>query len=251
MVTNNEISGTVHDHYDRLLGPIYSWIIGDFESGYEKSVELFTRLNIRADRIAAAIDLGCGSGCQSIALAEAGFRVTSIDFCENLLAELRRRSGDREIRTVNDDVLNFAAYIAGPVELIVCMGDTLVHLPDEQSVYALLDNVANALRPGGTFVATLRDYSTPPPVGPDRFLPVRSDDERIFTCFLEYKGRTIDVHDILHTRQNGEWRMQVSRYQKLCLDYCDVVDALRRQALEVDDVSEHRGMKVIVARKPA
>lgn len=250
MENSERNSGSVRDHYDRLLGPIYSWIIGDFASGYERSVELFTRLNIQADGPATAIDLGCGSGCQSLAMAEAGFHVTAIDFCEDLLAELKQRAGNHEIRTANDDILNFAAHVSGPVDLIVCMGDTLVHLPDEHSVHALLTKVADALKPGGTFVATLRDYSTPPPVGPNRFIPVRSDDDRIFTCFLEYKGKTIDVHDILHTRQNGEWRLQVSRYQKLCFDYRNVVEALRRQALEVDAVSEHRGMMVVVARKP-
>lgn len=251
MNKDNHSTDSVRDHYNNLLGPIYSWIIGDFETAYKKSVELFSLLDIKSCQGALAVDLGCGSGCQAVALADAGFQVTAVDFCDDLLAELQRHAGDRPIRTVNDDILHFAHHVSDAPDLIVCMGDTLVHLPNERSVHDLLALVAERLVPGGTFVATLRDYSGPAPNGPDRFIPVRSSPDRIFTCFLEFRGKTIDVHDILHTRENGEWRLDVSRYTKLRLDYNDVVESLRSEGLRVDDVLDHHGMKVIRARKPS
>jgi hypothetical protein len=47
---------------------------------------------------------------------------------------------------------------------------------------------------------------------------VKSDESRIFTCFLEYAGDTIRVHDLLYERIEGAWVMRVSDYQKLRLD---------------------------------
>lgn len=251
MNTPVENAGAVRDHYDNLLGPVYSWIVGDFENAYSKSVELFAQLDIRPHQGGNAVDLGCGSGSQALALVDAGFRVTAVDFCEELLAELRRHAGERAVEAVNDDILNFASHLADAPELIVCMGDTLVHLPDEQSVDELLARIADGLAPGGTFIASLRDYSGPPLRGPDRFIPVRSSPDRIFTCFLDYGDRTIDVHDMLYTRHGDEWQLQVSRYSKLRLDYRHVVESLRRHGLQAGIETDHFGMKVIRAEKPA
>ncbi|MDH4048150.1 MAG: class I SAM-dependent methyltransferase, partial [Gammaproteobacteria bacterium] len=87
--------------------------------------------------------------------------------------------------------------------------------------------------------------------GPARFVPVRSSDNRIFTCFLEFRGDTIIVHDILHTRENGHWQLRVSCYQKLRLDYRRVITALRDNGMEVDTLPGENGMVVVNARKPS
>lgn len=80
------------------------------------------------------------------------------------------------------------------------MGDTLTHLPSKDDVAALLRDVAQSLAPGGQLVLSYRDL-TRPLTGTDRFLPVRSTDDRIMTCFLEYADAdTVMVHDLIHTR---------------------------------------------------
>jgi SAM-dependent methyltransferase len=91
-------------------------------------------------------------------------------------------------------VLDFAAHVDGPLDLILCMGDTLTHLSSTDDVERLCSQVASLLAPGGRFIVTFRDYSRPPQ-GDDRFIPVRSDSERIHTCVLEECGDRIVVHD--------------------------------------------------------
>ena len=39
----------------------------------------------------------------------------------------------------------------------------------------------------------------------DRLIPVRSDENTIFTCFLEYELETVKVHDIVYNRNQGKW----------------------------------------------
>jgi hypothetical protein len=63
------------------------------------------------------------------------------------------------------------------------MGDTLAHLPTVQSVADLLNDVAAAVGKGGLFVARFRDYADSELRGDACFIPVRSDPERILTCF--------------------------------------------------------------------
>ena len=240
---------SVKEHYDGLLGPVYSWILGDFASAYSRNVALFERLQVRTGDNCLAIDLGSGPGCQSIPLAERGFDVLAVDFCENLLVELRQRAGELPVRTVCDDILNFDANIDGPVELIVCMGDTLCHLPNTEAVASLLQKVADNLAPGGQFITSFRDYVSAEPVGADRFIPVRSNDEQIFTCFVEFKEKVVSIHDILYRKLDGEWKLDVSEYDKIKVVPDEVLSQLRQHGMTAQQLDDD-GMIVIQATKP-
>lgn len=241
---------TVKDHYDRFLGSVYSWILGDFGNARGKNAAFFQSLGLVPANAATAVDLGCGPGCQSIPLAELGFDVLAIDFCEELLGELRQRASGLPVRAVCDDILNFRCHLTEPAELIVCMGDTLVHLPNEEAVDALIRDVSESLRPGGKFICAIRDYVNFEPADADRFVPVRASDEQIFVCFLEYGDDTVHVHDILHRKVDGEWIMQISDYRKLRLDSLRINAGLEAGGLEIARQSVDGGMITIIADKP-
>ncbi len=133
------------------------------------------------------------------------------------MEELEARRGALQIRKVTADLLDFRSIVKDPVNVILCMGDTLTHLPDGAAVESLLGAAAEALVRGGTFVTTFRDYVSEPLQAADRFILVRSDDVRIMTCFLEYADKVVNVHDVLHERASGTWHMRVSSYPKLRL----------------------------------
>ena len=242
----------VKTHYDGLLGSVYSWILGDFETAHERSDALFERLGMRPTGNAVAVDLGAGPGCQSIPLAARGYSVVAVDFCESLLDELRRRAGalpELSITTRLADIRGFRDHVDSAPELIVCMGDTLVHLPTHAAADALLEDCADVLAPGGSIVISIRDYDAPGPTGADRFIPIRSTDDRIFTCFLEYGEDTVEVHDILQERTDGEWALSVSGYRKLRLGMDRVTGVLAARGLDVAAPFDDGGMRVLHARK--
>ena len=67
------------------------------------------------------------------------------------------------------------------------------------------------------FVITYRDLTTELH-GTDRFIPVRSDDNKIMTCFLEFESaESVVVHDLVYTRQDKGWSLNKSSYRKLRL----------------------------------
>jgi hypothetical protein len=151
---------------------------------------------------------------------------------------------------VTDDLMHFPQHLSGPAcaDLIVCMGDTLTHLPEAACVERLAQAVAPALKPQGRFVATFRNY-TKLPSGTGRFIPVRSDPDQILTCFLEDLGATVQVHDVLHRRQGEGWSLQVSSYAKLKLDPAEVCTAFTRAGLGAHTVPGARGMVKLVATR--
>ena len=102
---------TAKDHYDQQLASVYSWMAGTPESVFERNHALFRQLEISSSPRGLAVDLGAGSGFQSIPLAELGFSVVAVDFCALLLSELSNRANNLPIHTVHDDILNFSKYL--------------------------------------------------------------------------------------------------------------------------------------------
>ena len=113
---------------------------------------------------------------------------------------------------------------------------------------ALIGCVAESLRAGGKFVATFRDY-TVELAGTARFIPVRSDADRILTCFLEYGTDSVAVHDQLYEREGSTWKFSVSVYRKLRLAPHFVCNALHATGLSARLEPGPGGMSRVIATK--
>lgn len=239
---------TVKEHYDRLLSDVYSWAFGGFESGIERNIDFFKKHAIRPARSGVAIDLGAGCGFQTIPLAKAGFSVTAIDVDEKLLKELKNHSGTLAVSIVQDDLINFDKYAEDKAEIIVCMTDTLIHLESKDKVLSLFSKVIASLEPGGKFIITFRDLSSTLSEL-DRFIPVRSDENMIFTCFLEYEPETVKVHDIIYKRNHAEWNLHKSFYRKLRLSKDWVENQVCSVGFSRVKTTVDRGFVTVVATK--
>lgn len=239
---------SVQSHYDTLLAPVYSWLAGGVDAALARGTTEIDSLDLTPPLgLATALDLGAGFGMHSIPLARRGFSVIALDSSAALLRELRGHAGALPVTTIEADLLDFPQCIPGPMAIILCMGDTLTHLPSRQAVTSLFAQVAAALVPGGTFVLTFRDYSQPL-IRESRFIPVRSDADRVFTCFLEYGNEHVDVYDLLHERQGSRWTQQISSYRKLRLPPDWVSAALRSAGFQVTAEPGPGGMVRLVAR---
>jgi hypothetical protein len=194
-----------------------------------------------------AVDLGAGFGMHSIPLARRGFAVLAIDSSPELLAELEEHAAGLPIRTAAADILSFRSHLTHKADVVLCMGDTLPHLPTFDAVKTLFAAVAASLDDRGVFVLTFRDY-TQPLLGEHRFIPVRSDADRILTCFLEYEDAHVTVNDLLHERDGSQWRFRVSCYRKLRLSPEWVVSALEGRGLKVAQEVGLSGMVRLVSR---
>jgi len=195
-----------------------------------------------------AVDLGAGFGMHSIPLARRGCAVLAIDTSSYLLEELKGHAGTLPITVVEDDLLAFQRYLNVPADVILCMGDTLTHLPDRASALKLFARAAESLRPGGTFISTFRDY-TSASVGNGRFIPVKSDADRILTCFLEYAADHVDVHDLLHERNGDSWQLKVSTYRKLRLHPEWISASLHERGFSLRSEPGPSGMIRLIATK--
>jgi SAM-dependent methyltransferase len=246
----------VLDHYEKHLGPIYLWMAGGFEAALARSAAELDALHLPArvggaagEVVATAVDLGAGFGAHALDMAKRGYSVTAIDTCRALLDELRSRAGALPVHTVNADILDFPSIVRRPIDVLLCMGDTLTHLPDLSSVEALFAAAATALSADGVFLTTFRDYVSAPLRGDDRFILVRADEEQMLTCFLEYSDAAVTVYDVLHRREGGHWHLRVSSYPKLRLAPEWVTGQLQNRGLLVERSAAPGGMVRIVAKR--
>ena len=240
---------TAIEHYQALLATHYTWMSGDFTQKADQQRALFTRLAVAPAATGQAIDLGCGSGFQSVALAQLGFSVTAIDANAQLLAELDQRAHGLNIQTVQHDLTDLAncAVLPAHADCIVCMGDTLSHLPSPAAVTGLILDAAHRLAPGGYLILGFRDLSQPLH-GLDRFIPIRSDDDRIMTCFLEYEIDTVIINDLIYVRHNQTWNLHKSAYRKLRLSTAWIRSELAKQGFDLRSEEQSMGMITLLAQ---
>ncbi|MFE1443343.1 class I SAM-dependent methyltransferase [Streptomyces sp. NPDC058739] len=252
---------TAVDHYDRFLAEHYTWMLGGDLPALAASqrARLIEWGVVPGPAGPAAVDLGCGPGHTSLALAGLGFDpVLAVDLSRPLLDELAAHADAvPAVRPVRADLRTALGDLVRPgsAGVVVCLGDTLTHLPTRGDVAALFGEVAAALAPDGVAVFAYRDLEVPL-TGTDRFLPVRSTEDRIMTCFLEYPDDfdeyTVVVHDLIHRRDRstGNWALNAHSYRKLRLSHTWVLEQLRLSGLRVTrERSEPGGMRTVVLRR--
>ena len=98
----------------------------------------------------AVLDIGCGGGILSEALAAAGGRVTGIDLAERSI-EIARMHLDESNLEVDYQLASAESFAAGHEAGfdVVCCLEMLEHVPDPASVIAA---AAHALKPGGKLI---------------------------------------------------------------------------------------------------
>ena len=241
--------GNVTEHYENFLARRYTWMLGGFDSKLSEGRAFVEKHALSPRGSQRAIDLGCGPGFHAIPLANQGYTVTAIDTSSTLLEELKAHRHQLPVKIIHDDIRNFTSYCPDPVELILCLGDTLPHLPSHEEIQHLFEQIYRVLENDGLFILTFRDL-TAQQTGTDRFIPVRNDANRIFTCFLEYHPDHIQVHDLVYEREGDNWVFSKSAYRKvrLGLEWCR--EQLKMIGFYIKTAeTDTRGLATIVAQK--
>lgn len=95
-----------------------------------------------------ALDIGCGTGIQSMRLAQLGYRVVGVDIADQLVEQARRKLmakgyQDAEFYVLDAQKLPFPDDYA---DCVNCCGPTLSFIPDWRKA---LQEMSRCLKPGG------------------------------------------------------------------------------------------------------
>lgn len=144
------------------LAPRYDALFADWWEGAAWHGTVVSRLleweGVRAP--AAVLDCACGIGTQALLLAQSGYQVTGTDISEGAIARGRSEAASRHI-PVELHVADFRRLrevVTGPFDAVIACDNALPHLLTDEDLTSAVSQIWACLRPGGTFMASIRDY---------------------------------------------------------------------------------------------
>ena len=105
------------------------------------------------------LDVACGSGLASEAAAMLGYTVTGVDESPAMLALATQRLPGGDLRLAATDAVETAT--TNHYHAVISVGNGLVRLPHDRLAAAML-GMRNRLRPDGTMLVMMRDFTVRP-----------------------------------------------------------------------------------------
>jgi len=213
--------------YDRLAAQ-YDKLFLDWEAASREQAVILDRIfaNLGFDRTAQVLDCACGIGTQAIALASLGYRVTASDLSEGALAEAKKRAAEdgARIRFARADFRTLSDVFSERFDLVIAMDNALPHMLSEAELGAAVKSIADRIRAGGAFVASIRDYDSlleekPPYSAP--YIHKTEKGQRVSFQTWDWDG---DRYRLIQYLIDDEGEPRVSRFE------CEY-RAVRREAL--------------------
>ena len=124
------------------------------------------------DKTARILDCACGIGTQAIGLAALGYTVTASDISDGALREAveRARENGVKIRFKHADFCALSEAFSEQFDIVIAMDNALPHMLTSEALKTAVGSIVDRVKPGGIFVASIRDYDalldTKPPYSP-------------------------------------------------------------------------------------
>lgn len=134
------------DYFDETFLDVYGDLLPEDEAA-EEAAAAMEALGLKP--AAHVLDLACGWGRHSLALARLGFRVTAIDLSTTLLsgAVTRSREAGLPIEWIRGDIR--ALPFGRQFDAVLCLFSSLGYFPSDDDDLRVLREVCRVLAPGG------------------------------------------------------------------------------------------------------
>ena len=167
------------------------------------------------DSSAQVLDCACGIGTQAIGLAALGYSVIGSDISEAELEEARKRAEENgvKIRFHKADFRDLSEAFPEQSDIVIAMDNALPHMLTLKDLRAAVESMIGRLRPGGIFVASIRDYDSllmsKPPYSPP-YIHQTDRGQRVSFQTWTWKG---DHYRLVQYIIDDEDELQVGRFE--------------------------------------
>jgi len=190
-----------------------------FSADYDRFVDWEQRLArelpfleglLAAHGARSVLDVACGTGQHAIALAQRGYQVAGADVSQEMIRGARKNAEEAGV-VVDFRVAGFGALsqaLARQYDALLCLGNSLPSVPDEEGLGRALEDMAQVLRPGGLLIIQNLNYDRLWRQR-QRFLPLethRQDgQEWLFLRFMDFHERSLTFNMVVLHKQNSSW----------------------------------------------
>lgn len=175
--------------YNEISG-IYGQMI-DFEKNLQLRVDAYKNIFPVKGKV---VDIGCGVGLDSIALAVNGHKVTSLDISPGMIQEAKKNAGRYDV-DINAKVGSFNSISKnyfGKFDYAVSVGNTIAHLKPGELKKAVM-NINKILMPGGKLFLHILNYELIMKKA-KRINNIACRDGKIIIRFYDFGKRDIDFN---------------------------------------------------------
>jgi len=217
------MSGDSSTFYDGLAEH-YHLIFENWDRSIERQASVFGPLI--ESRVGPAplkvLDCACGIGTQTVGLASLGHSVFASDLSSAAVRRAERETSKRGLQATFHvaDMRNLSALSESGFDAVLAADNSLPHLLSNEDLDLALNNISSLLRPGGIFVATIRDYDDLLQTRPAFQGPVFYSDNakrRIVHQVWDWQGDEYIVHLYLTWEAGASWMAEhyATRYRAL------------------------------------
>ena len=194
-MNNHAFGATYCEHYDLLYND------KDYESECDLLEEVFRRYG--SGPVVTILDLGCGTGCHALCLAQRGYRVTGVDCAQEMLGRAKEKVASARLaaRCVapafhHGDLREID--LGQQFDAVLMMFSVLGYQLTDEDVSAALRTVRSQLRQDGLFVCDVWYGPAVLRIRPsDRVKTVPSKDGqviRLASGSLDVSRQLVEVH---------------------------------------------------------
>jgi glycine/sarcosine N-methyltransferase len=206
----------VQSFYDGLAST-YHLLFPDWQASSQRQAAALDRL-IAAELgpgPRAIFDAACGIGTQAIGLALRGHRVYACDLSPEAVARAEREAARAGVAMTFAvaDLRSLGDRVPGSFDVVLAADNALPHLLDDADLELAVRNMAGTLRPGGLFLASIRDYGRlaierPRTEGPRVFDD--PDGRRIAFQVWDWAddGRHYELHQFILRQRDEGWQTE-------------------------------------------
>jgi SAM-dependent methyltransferase len=146
--------------YDDLAA-MYHLIFEDWDVSIERQGEQLSKLiHTHWPGASSLLDVSCGIGTQTLALAKRGYRLTASDLSVSSIERARREAEARDL-TISFSVCDMRKVFThhGPgFDVVISCDNSVPHLLNNEDILAAFEQMYFCLKPGGGCLITVRDY---------------------------------------------------------------------------------------------
>lgn len=200
---------TVAENYDKMI----KW-----EKRLAREIPFFTSIlsEVKGNKV---LDCACATGQHAVKLAKLGYQVTGSDINPEMIKqakELIKHEGVN-VNFLPSNFLNLKNDINNKFDLIMCIGNSLPHIKDEEELRLCLRNMFDLMLPQGNLVLQNRNY--------DKFMKEKekyqlmpltnwteNNESKLFIRINELNSnQKISFTILTLSEENNNWRMEAER----------------------------------------
>src|SRR5512138_3601297 len=150
------------EFYDKLA-PFYHLIFENWERSIERQGTALDSIIRSAARPGArsVLDVACGIGTQTLALAARGYDVTASDISTGAVPRARTEAARRKLSVQFSiaDMRIAHKHYGRSFDVVLCADNSLPHVLADDEILQTLEQFFACTSPGGVCIVSVRDYA--------------------------------------------------------------------------------------------